>query len=977
MRKTYKISLSTVLILLIFAIVGFYICNKTILTKNNYNSNFKEDALASAIQDAIKPTLKSINAEVLSANIPNFATVDDKVQITVTFSETVTYNQAPELKIKFGNGTVRTANCQGVDGSNIIYMYYPVSGDNGELSIESFKGTVSDLSGNNSNIDITGTYCSGKAYSCTPIQCAGGATGPCTNPSCQNGMVPSGSICSICYGQGTIPCSACGGQGDHWDPCTNPDCDENGEYKAFISNTVCTFCAGDGHIGDICNSCGGKGVKYLCPNCNIEYTSPVDSCSSCTMASWLFREVDCNMCDGETCSSCGGTGGNYKCDVCGADWSNVNDTCTCGAPGWICRKWVDCTSCLCTECKGTGLSYIKYKCPICNGEKYIPNLCDECSLGTIPCSNCQGGSIPTDCNQCDNGWQMKQCEHELYESHYYCEHSTNTTNQTHYYCDHNTNGQQHELEGILTEKNVTADTTAPTITSVTGNPTQLTEGNVTLTVNGAKDDGVGLATEPYSFDGGNTWQAESSKTYTKNTSGIVIKVKDKFGNIYTHETIDITKIKLSIASIEVTKMPTKTEYQTGEDFKTDGMEVTVKYSDGSTEKTTNYTVVNGNDLTCLVKKIEIKHNESSEIKTEIDITVKHNMKDATCTEAAKCKTQGCNYEQGEALGHDMKEATCREAAKCKREGCTYTQGEALGHDIKEATCTEAAKCKREGCTYTQGEALGHDMKEATCEEAAKCKREGCTYTQGEALGHNYEEEVTEPTCTEKGYTTHKCKRCNDEYVDTYTDEKGHSFTNYESNNNATCEEDGTETATCDRNGCTEKDTRVDAGSKKPHDYENGECTNCGEEEPKEPEVTITSPEYTILEAYVTKIPDNTTLKTFIENLETNAEEIKVTDNENQELSSEDIVATGMTLTLKLGNETRTYKLVVVGDSTGDGKADFKDIVLMNRHRLHKVTLSEEYIMAGDVTEDDTVDFKDIVQVNRYRLRKILQLFKIS
>jgi len=120
-----------------------------------------------------------------------------------------------------------------------------------------------------------------------------------------------------------------------------------------------------------------------------------------------------------------------------------------------------------------------------------------------------------------------------------------------------------------------------------------------------------------------------------------------------------------------------------------------------------------------------------------------------------------------------------------------------------------------------------------------------------------------------------------------------------------------------------------------------------------------------------------TLKTFIENLETNAEEIKVTDNENQELSSEDIVATGMTLTLKLGNETRTYKLVVVGDSTGDGKADFKDIVLMNRHRLHKVTLSEEYIMAGDVTEDDTVDFKDIVQVNRYRLRKILQLFKIS
>ena len=93
------------------------------------------------------------------------------------------------------------------------------------------------------------------------------------------------------------------------------------------------------------------------------------------------------------------------------------------------------------------------------------------------------------------------------------------------------------------------DHTAPTILNVTGNPDKWTNQNVTLTVNGAKDKGdnnvepgSGLADSAYSFDGGATWQASASKTYTSNTSGIVIKVRDRLGNIYTHLSIAITKI---------------------------------------------------------------------------------------------------------------------------------------------------------------------------------------------------------------------------------------------------------------------------------------------------------------------------------------------------------------------------------------------------------------------------------------------------
>ena len=88
------------------------------------------------------------------------------------------------------------------------------------------------------------------------------------------------------------------------------------------------------------------------------------------------------------------------------------------------------------------------------------------------------------------------------------------------------------------------DYEAPTITNVSGNPSNWTNKNVTIVVNGASDNGKsGLAEQAYSFDGGVTWQKENSKTYTSNTSNIVIKVRDKLDNIYTHTSeINISKI---------------------------------------------------------------------------------------------------------------------------------------------------------------------------------------------------------------------------------------------------------------------------------------------------------------------------------------------------------------------------------------------------------------------------------------------------
>lgn len=97
------------------------------------------------------------------------------------------------------------------------------------------------------------------------------------------------------------------------------------------------------------------------------------------------------------------------------------------------------------------------------------------------------------------------------------------------------------------------DIIAPTITGVTGNPSEWTNGNAIITVNGAKDEESGLhLTETYSFDNGATWQTSNVKLFEENKNDIIIKVKDKAGNIYTHEPINIRYIdKIAPTAIEI------------------------------------------------------------------------------------------------------------------------------------------------------------------------------------------------------------------------------------------------------------------------------------------------------------------------------------------------------------------------------------------------------------------------------------------
>lgn len=132
---------------------------------------------------------------------------------------------------------------------------------------------------------------------------------------------------------------------------------------------------------------------------------------------------------------------------------------------------------------------------------------------------------------------------------------------------------------------------------------------------------------------GETKEAKAVKiTYTTSKEGGTgtitlkqIKISDK--NDTTISAVDATKsinivenngnppVNIQLESITITKVPTKIEYVEGEKFDKTGMEVTAKYSDGTTRIVTNYTVNPNGVLSVNDKKVTISLTENGVTKT--------------------------------------------------------------------------------------------------------------------------------------------------------------------------------------------------------------------------------------------------------------------------------------------------------------------------------------------------------------------------
>ena len=67
-----------------------------------------------------------------------------------------------------------------------------------------------------------------------------------------------------------------------------------------------------------------------------------------------------------------------------------------------------------------------------------------------------------------------------------------------------------------------------------------------------------------------------------------------------------------------------------------------------------------------------------------------------------------------------------------------------------------------------------------------------------AFGHSYETVVTDPTCTEVGYSTHTCVTCGDTYTDSEVEALGHELSEWQTTKEPDCTELGSKEKNCSR-----------------------------------------------------------------------------------------------------------------------------------------------------------------------------------
>lgn len=122
--------------------------------------------------------------------------------------------------------------------------------------------------------------------------------------------------------------------------------------------------------------------------------------------------------------------------------------------------------------------------------------------------------------------------------------------------------------------------------------------------------------------------------------------------------------------------------------------------------------------------------------------------------------------------------------------------------------------------------------------------------------------------------------------------------------------------------------------------------------------------------YIEKVNSKTGIQEFKDRIIPNKTDAQIKVISKDQEVTEGYIGTGMTVEISSGDEKITYNVIVTGDCTGDGIADFNDILVINKYRLNKVQIEGEYLKAADVTNDGNADFSDILQINKYRLGKI-------
>ncbi len=129
---------------------------------------------------------------------------------------------------------------------------------------------------------------------------------------------------------------------------------------------------------------------------------------------------------------------------------------------------------------------------------------------------------------------------------------------------------------------------------------------------------------------------------------------------------------------------------------------------------------------------------------------------------------------------------------------------------------------------------------------------------------------------------------------------------------------------------------------------------------------ISSEKYTVEEATISKIPPQTTVNDFKENVKA-GEEITIKNADGELLQDTDVLTTGTTI--KTGEDIE-YTVCITGDMDKDGKATVNDLSLIKLHFIKKENLEGITLKAANIDEDEKITINDIACLKLVLIKKM-------
>lgn len=125
------------------------------------------------------------------------------------------------------------------------------------------------------------------------------------------------------------------------------------------------------------------------------------------------------------------------------------------------------------------------------------------------------------------------------------------------------------------------------------------------------------------------------------------------------------------------------------------------------------------------------------------------------------------------------------------------------------------------------------------------------------------------------------------------------------------------------------------------------------------ELVITE-EYTIdnEQKIIKDIPANTDVTMLMENIILGADEYIIKNKAGETMARDELVGTNTTLSV----EGQDYKLVITGDTNGDGRITITDVAKVQLHFVKLEELTEAYLVAADMNKTSDITITDLARI---------------